>query len=112
MTTATRNTKAGQIERTLCVAFNAEANAVEATVCETHHKKTKSRMEGFNSYFIRKIAADFGQGYEVEKRFADSEVYHVHHGHHGMTCDCPGGTYKGNCRHEAMVKEAIAKGLL
>lgn len=109
MTTATRNTKAAQIERTISVS--ASADGVLASVCETYHRKTKSRIENFTSYLLRRIPADFGKGYEIEKRFA-GEVYHLHHDHHGITCDCPGGTYKGNCRHEAILKEAIQKGLI
>lgn len=112
MLTKTRQTKACEIERILSIAFNSEAGCVEATVCETHHKKTKSISVSFTSYFLRRIAADFGQGYEVEKRFHGGEVYHVHHDRGSVSCTCPGGTYRGSCRHMEMIAEAKKQQLL
>lgn len=109
---ATRSTKAASITRIIKVERNAAENCVEASVCETHHKKTKSVVVSFSCYLIRKIDADFGTAVEVEKRFADGELYHIHANDGVSSCDCPAGTYKGKCRHLEMVREAKRMGLL
>jgi hypothetical protein len=51
-------------------------------------------------YYVRKIPSDFGDGFELHK-FAifGGEQYHVHLSDEGHTCDCPGGTYHGHCKH-------------
>ena len=55
-------------------------------------------------YHLTRIPCDDGEGYEVEKVDSNGHVLATHHvnlypasGHH--SCDCPGGTYRGTCRH-------------
>lgn len=108
----TRTTKAAAITRTIKLEWNEREQAVEATVCEEHHKKTKSIVASFSCYFLRSIRADFGSALEVIKRFSEGEVYHIHTSNGVSQCDCPAGTYRGSCRHLEMVKEARKQGLL
>jgi hypothetical protein len=111
MVTTTRQTKAGQIDRNLTVGLRCENNHVEtyAIVVETLHRKTTTTTTTTDYYILRRIPSEFGGiAVEIEKQYADGEVYHVH----DNTCDCPAGIYRGSCRHLEMVKEALRRGLI
>lgn len=110
MLTTTRQTKAATIERNISLTACKDGE-VTAIVLETAMRKRTSSGES-KSYFLRKITADFGTAYEVERVDGGGEVYHVHTDRYGTTCDCPGGTYKGKCRHLDMVNQAKREGLL
>jgi hypothetical protein len=112
MTTTTRQTKAGQIERRLLLGIRCNGETF-AIVSETLQRKTTSTTTQ-DAYTLRRIPSDIGGiAAEVTKQYADGEVYHVHLDKHlGDSCTCPGGTYKGNCRHLEMVKEGIRRGLI
>jgi SWIM zinc finger len=57
-------------------------------------------------YWVRRIGSDFGDGFELQKFSTfGNDIYHVHLSNEGHSCDCPGGTYHGRCKHMA----ALAK---
>lgn len=113
MLTTTRQTKAATIERNISLTACRDGE-VTAIVLETAMRKRTSSGET-KSYFLRRIPADFGTAYEVERVDGGGEVYHVHSQscRNGTTCSCPAGTYgKCVCRHVAMVNQAKREGLL
>jgi hypothetical protein len=113
MTTATRTTKAGQIERQIEVSVDdAFGRTVYATVFEKKHLKTKTVCTS-DVYILTRIPADFGIGIRVDKQLADGESYDVNLSRAlGDMCCCPAGSYRGECRHLAMCREAVRKNLL
>lgn len=108
MFTTTRQTKQATMERTIDLTIHD--GQVAAVVMEHAMLKTKCNLTT-KTYWLRRIASDFGQGYEVEK-IIGGEVYQLHASNGTMTCDCPGGSYRGQCRHAELVKEANRQGLL
>jgi hypothetical protein len=52
-------------------------------------------------YRVKPTAADFGQGFAVEKidTVAPEETYHVNLEREGHTCDCKGFVRWGHCKH-------------
>ena len=62
-------------------------------------------------YAIKQIPADFGIAWEVYKA-REQKTYHVHAEGADFTCDCPGGTYRGKCKHQDAVRKLISLGKL
>jgi hypothetical protein len=54
-----------------------------------------------------------GRGFVCEK-FGAAEPYHVFLSRNGQndTCDCPGGTYRGKCKHVAGLRALLSRGRL
>jgi hypothetical protein len=83
MTTQTRHTKAGSIFR--LISLGAAVNGLlAASVSEV-----KGQHSTHDTYFVRRIPADFGVGFELEKT-GDAELRHVllNAPGGGHTCDC------------------------
>src|SRR5262249_49192537 len=110
MLTATRNTKACEIERTIHVE---RSDALRVTITETKILKTKTTSSS-TSYRLRRIDSEIGSvGVEVIKLDGSGEVYHVLLGRHETTCTCPGGVYgKVPCRHALACQEAQRRNLI
>jgi hypothetical protein len=114
MTTATRQTKACQIERTILVTVDdAFGRTVFATVFEKKHLKTKTVCTS-DVYTLTRIPTQMGGvAVRVDKQLADGESYDVNISSAlGDMCCCPAGTYRGECRHLAMCREAKRRGLI
>jgi len=70
------------------------------------------------AYFVKKIHADYGMGFEVKKLVIDgvseqtNEVYHVHYdpARRLSTCDCLGGLHHGHCKHQEAIVALIQSG--
>ena len=69
------------------------------------------------SYFVKRIHADYGMGFEFTKcpdRVGPSsdDVYHVHYdpGRRLSTCDCLGGLHHGHCKHQEAIVALIQSG--
>jgi hypothetical protein len=110
MLTATRQTKAGQIERNIHVE---RTDALRVTITETKLLKTKTTSSSM-AYRLERIDSHIGGvGVEVVKLEGSGEVYHVLLGRHETTCTCPGGVYgKTPCRHALACQEAQRRNLL
>ena len=115
MQTATRDTKAGPIERNIHVEM--WSHEIRATITEYRRLKTKETSTT-TTYLLRRIPSQLGgTGVEIEKLDGSGEVYHaLLYGTYGHTCDCPHGTYRANtrvyCRHVAAALEALERGIL
>ena len=114
MLTATRTTKACDIERTIHVSI--WSNIIRASITEVKQLKTKTTA-ATTTYILRQIESQSGStGVEVEKLGTDGEVYHaLLSGPHGHECSCPHGTYRGYqkpCRHIEAALEARKLGLI
>jgi hypothetical protein len=71
------------------------------------------------AYFVERIDADFGMGFEFKKcpdcvHEIDDAVYHVHYdpARRLSTCDCKGGTCHGHCKHPEAIVALIHSGKL
>jgi hypothetical protein len=66
------------------------------------------------TYWLTPVPCDFGATFEVRKMLTDGgTVYHVHiddEGHH--SCDCPGGSYHGKCKHLSALLALVKSGKL
>ncbi len=67
-------------------------------------------------YWISEVGSAIGgRGFELEKvptREGVKEVYHVHVSADGASCDCPGGTYHGHCKHANAIRKLMERGTL
>ena len=68
-------------------------------------------------YWLSEVGSAIGgRGFELEKvptREGEKETYHIHVSADGAaTCDCPGGTYHGHCKHADAVRKLIERGTL
>ncbi|MBL8796688.1 MAG: hypothetical protein JNM56_22490 [Planctomycetia bacterium] len=69
-------------------------------------------------YIARKLSADFGQAYRLEKQAVETEraveVYDVLLNGSRSSCDCPGGCYRPHrpCKHVAGLLALAAQGKL
>ena len=67
-------------------------------------------------YIARKLSADFGQGYRLEKQSMETErpveVYDVLLNGRRSSCDCPGFTFHGRCKHLDGLRSLAAHGKL
>lgn len=104
--TTTRETKALSITRALDFD-ETEKGMARAIVTETGHRNSKLVKLDVKSYLIRRLPADWGEGFEVSKLDGSKERYHVHLDGQQGDCSCPGGTYCNACRHLDMVREAL-----
>jgi hypothetical protein len=114
MLTATRTTKACDIERTIHVSI--WNHIIRAFITETKQLKTKTTA-ATTTYILRPRESQLGGALvEVEKLGTDGEVYHaLLSGPHGHECSCPHGTYSKsgkNCRHVEAALEAKKLGLI
>jgi hypothetical protein len=71
------------------------------------------------AYFVKRIHADFGMGFEFTKcpdcvGPTGDEVYHVNYdpGRRLSTCDCLGGLHHGHCKHQEAIVALIQSGKL
>jgi hypothetical protein len=111
MMTQERTTKAGRIERDIRVSRDTQGH-LWAAVTETRHLKTKSNVT-LDLYNLTPIPADFGIGVQIDKTTGEGESYDVNLSDAlGDSCTCPAGTYRGECRHLALAREAKRLGLL
>src|SRR5262249_20002529 len=78
-------------QRRIGVALGFNAEGKNAVVNITVGKET-------HSYTVDKIAADWGQGFEVAK-FGSEERYHVNLDGEHRTCTCKGHVRHGHCKH-------------
>jgi hypothetical protein len=70
------------------------------------------------AYFVKKIHADFGMGFEFRKIEVNGmsensdETYHVHYdpARRSSTCDCLGGLHHGHCKHQEAIVALINSG--
>jgi hypothetical protein len=65
------------------------------------------------TYRVLPLAADFGRAFElviVGCRFG--AFYHVAFNGAEPSCTCPGGTYRGICKHSVAVAALVAGGAL
>ena len=107
----TRQTKAGTIEREIRLSRDTEGR-LWAAVTETRHLKTISKVS-LDLYDLTPIPADFGLGVQIDKTTGEGESYDVNlSAALGDSCDCPAGTYRGECRHLSLAREARRLGLL
>jgi hypothetical protein len=69
-------------------------------------------------YYLRELDVDFGRGFELEKFHTEpatdgDRVYHVHlDAQLGDSCTCPGGSYRGKCKHVDALAAMVAAGKL
>jgi hypothetical protein len=64
-------------------------------------------------YLLTEFAADFGRGFLVEKVSFDAPAaYHVNLDGDARTCDCPGHSSHGHCKHSDGLAALIASGRL
>ncbi len=64
------------------------------------------------AYLVTEIRTDLGgRAFAVEK-ISTGEVYHARVAPDVRTCDCPGGTYKGRCKHSDGLAALIEAGRL
>jgi hypothetical protein len=63
------------------------------------------------SYEVRPLASDFGRAFTVRSRVEGRE-YSVLIDGHNSTCDCPGHTFTGGCKHLSGLLTLIAEGRL
>jgi hypothetical protein len=111
MLTQTRTTKAGTIEREIRLSRDTQGR-LWAAVTETKHLKTKANVS-LDLYDLTPIAADFGVGIRVDKTTGAGESYDVNLSEAlGDSCSCPAGSYRGECRHIQLAREAKRLGLL
>jgi hypothetical protein len=82
-------------------------------VTELHQLKTTYHVKT-DVYALERIKCDIGGiAVLVGKQDGSGERYHVHLDRTiGDSCTCPGGTYKGACRHLDMMREALRCGLV
>jgi hypothetical protein len=110
---STRQTKAGQIDRTITVTrdFDFGSPHVVAVVFERKHLKTKCNVTS-DAYVLERVKCDIGgQGVLVHKQ--NGEMHHVHLDRTiGDSCSCEAGTYTGKCRHLDAVRLALSLNLL
>jgi hypothetical protein len=69
------------------------------------------------AYFVKKIHADFGMGFEFTKcpdliGPSSEDVYHVHYdpARRWTRCDCKGGEFNGHCKHQEAILALIQSG--
>ncbi len=94
----------------LITPFDAEGKGAELQITMQRGKK----VETF-TYWIDRIASDFGQAFLLEKHgngTKSNEEYHVMLEADGHSCSCPGGTYKGRCKHQDAVIKLLELGKL
>jgi hypothetical protein len=79
-----------------------------------HREITITDCDGnVDVYKVLPLAADFGRAFQlihVGDRFGD--YHHVHFSGAEPTCTCPGGTYRGVCKHISSVAALVAGGAL
>jgi hypothetical protein len=63
-----------------------------------------------DAYDLHEIAADYGKGLELTK--SDGAVYHVNLDGLASSCDCPGHTRHGHCKHVDSLAALAAAGKL
>jgi len=72
------------------------------------------------AYFVKKLHADFGMGFEFRKFIAwgqsepHEDTYHVHYdpARRSSSCDCLGGLHHGHCKHQEAIAALIQSGKL
>lgn len=64
------------------------------------------------SYRVLTLASDFGKSFQLVKVGAESGYYHVHFEGATPTCTCPGGSFRGICKHITSVAALVAGGAL
>jgi hypothetical protein len=69
------------------------------------------------AYFVKKIHADYGMGFEFTKcpdcvGPSSDDVYHVHYdpARKSSSCDCLGGLHHGHCKHQESIVALIQSG--
>jgi hypothetical protein len=70
------------------------------------------------AYFVKKIHADYGMGFEFRKVEVDGlsenseDTYHVHYdpARRSSSCDCLGGLHHGHCKHQEAIVTLIRAG--
>lgn len=69
------------------------------------------------AYFVKKIHADYGMGFEFTKcpdgiGPVSEDVYHVHYdpARRLSTCDCKGGEFHRHCKHQEAIVALINAG--
>jgi hypothetical protein len=64
-------------------------------------------------YYLRPLASDFGQGFELEKfSHQGSETYHVNLNGRESHCECKGFLRHGHCKHIDGLQALLAAGQL
>lgn len=65
-------------------------------------------------YRLTELPVDFGRGFELVKTGSDfGKTYHVHLDRElGNSCTCPGGIYRGTCKHLTAVTTLVELGRL
>lgn len=63
------------------------------------------------AYLLTPFASDFGRAFQLEK-IGTTTVYNVLLDGHDSSCDCPGFTYTGHCKHLDTIRELVAAGRL
>jgi hypothetical protein len=63
------------------------------------------------SYEVTPLASDFGRAFTVRSRVEGRE-YSVLIDGHRSTCDCPGHTFTGGCKHLSALLSLIREGRL
>jgi hypothetical protein len=81
-----------------------------------HVRVTEGKV--VDQYRVRRIPSDFGKAFNVTKTAGKVSRDSSRH-HHVLleagevaTCSCPGGVYRGVCRHVAMVKVLVGRGVI
>lgn len=62
-------------------------------------------------YVLTPIASDFGRAFQMEN-MGCTITYNVLLDGNNTSCDCPGRTYTGHCKHLDTVRELVAAGKL
>jgi hypothetical protein len=63
-------------------------------------------------YWVSAIDSALGGRCFELRKFRSADAYHVRLAHDGHTCDCPAGTFRGQCKHQDALAALTARGVL
>jgi hypothetical protein len=80
----------------------------------THAELTITDCDGVaQTYKVLPLPAQFGRAFQlIDVRNRFGLFYHLHFDGPSPTCTCPGGTYRGICKHAVSVAALVAGGAL